>query len=116
MFADPRMTELALRRSAVEARIARRRRECAEALEELARPLRWIDRGRERWRRLSPWIRVSAVPVGLLLVRTVLGRRRGVGLILRWLPVATSLARTALAFHRPARQVHRSSQPPTFSP
>lgn len=114
MFSDPRVSELALRRAAVEERIARRRLECAEAFREAARPLQWIDRGRERWHRLSPWIRMSAVPVGLMLARTVVGHRRGVGRLVRWLPVAASLARTALTFYRPHRQSSRSPQPPVF--
>lgn len=115
MASDPQLIELSSRRAALHVRIARRRVECAEAWHEASRPLVWIDRGRERWRLSSPWLKLAVVPVGMAVVRTVLGRGRRLGQALRWLPVATSLARTALTFYRPFRQSSPSYQPPTYS-
>jgi hypothetical protein len=116
MLSDPELTRLALRRTALHARIAQRRLDCADALDQAARPLEWVDRGWQQWRRISPWLKVSAVPVGLLLSRGLLGRRHGVRRLMQWIPVAASLARAGLAFYRPRRQTSHSSPPPTFSP
>lgn len=115
MFSDPQLTELSQRRAALHARIARRRVECAGAWQEASRPLDWIDRGRERWRQSSPWLKLAVVPVGMAVARTVFGRGRRLGRALRWLPVATSLARAAFTFYRPLRQPFHSPQPPTYS-
>ena len=116
MLPDPELTRLSLRRSALHARIAQRRLDCAEALDEVSRPLEWVDRGWRQWRRVSPWLTLSAVPVGLLITRGLVGRAHGVRRILKWAPVAVSLARAGLAFYRPRHRATASPQPPTFSP
>lgn len=74
MYPAGDLTELAQRKAVLQARIAIRRLECVIAAREIARPLAQVDRGLELWRRISPLVKIFAVPAGLLLTRFIGGR------------------------------------------
>jgi hypothetical protein len=71
MYPSAELTELGQRKSALRARIAGSRLACSALAGEVARPLNWIDRGIEQWRRIPPMAKIAALPLGLLLRRAV---------------------------------------------
>jgi hypothetical protein len=73
--------------------IGRRRGECAVAIARLAQPVAWFDRILAFWRRLSPLTQFAAVPVGVIVQRTLFPRMKFLGSILRWGPLALGLLR-----------------------
>lgn len=80
-----------LRRSAAE------RRRCGADAAVVAAPLRQIDLALAQWRRLSPWLKAAAVPLGWWLVRPAarkVGRARG---LLRWTPLLFGFGRALFA-------------------
>lgn len=90
MYSDRELSRLAAHKAALRRRIARRRAECASAAAQVARPLAWVDRALALWHRLSPFTRMAAVPLGILVTRAV-GPRLGIlGKLARWGPLAFS--------------------------
>lgn len=79
MYPRGELAELAERKLMLQARIAVRRWECAEAVVELSRPIAMVDRGVDVWRRFAPYFKLFAVPAGLLLTRLLKTRRAGAG-------------------------------------
>ena len=79
MYPREELAALRQRKMVLQARIAVRRWETAEAAIELSRPLAIVDRGIDTWRRISPLIKVLAVPVGLMLARLLKARRTAAG-------------------------------------
>ena len=75
MYPHGELVELEQRKAILRARISVRRWECAIAAAELARPISYLDRAVEMWHRVSPFVKVLAIPGGLLLSR-MLRRRR----------------------------------------
>lgn len=92
MYPQPELNRLAAYKIWLRHRIVRRRAECATAAAQLARPVAWVDRVVEFWRRLSP-LTVAAVPFGLLLQRTLFPRMKIFGALLRWAPLVFNLLR-----------------------
>ena len=88
MYPQAELRILASRKAALRHRIHGRRIECAAAAATLSRPLEWIDRAHARWKKLSPVLKLAAVPLALLLRRKVAPRARILGSILRWGPLA----------------------------
>lgn len=111
MFPDGTLKDAAVCKIALRARIARRRRDSVEALTELSRPVEWIDQGLQRWRQISPWVKMTSVPLGLLVGKTVVSHGRSLGRVARWLPVAASLARAGMALYRAPRRPPTVPQP-----
>lgn len=113
MFPGEELDDLARRKALLQARIALGRFDCATAAEALVRPLALIDRGVLLWRRISPVVKLLAIPAGLFLGRRLGGRasrRRGgrlgtvlslAPLFLRGVRLFTS-ARAAMAAGRTA--------------
>jgi hypothetical protein len=75
MYPSRQLTELAARKTLLQARIAVRRWECASAAAQIARPIALIDRGIALWRRISPVIKILGIPAGIFLVQFF--KRRG---------------------------------------
>jgi hypothetical protein len=78
MFPNQELTDLAQRKALLQANIAHCRIECRAAAAELTRPLALVDRGFAIWRRISPAVKLFAIPAGLLLGR-FFGRGRLTG-------------------------------------
>jgi hypothetical protein len=77
MYPGPELARLGNRKAIVHARIAVRRWECAAAVVELSRPIAVVDRGIDAWRKISPFVKLIGLPVGLLGMRKVLRHARG---------------------------------------
>lgn len=92
----PRGELIALERRKVwlRGRIARHRWQCRQAAGSLARPLDWLDRALAQWRRISPFLKLAAVPLGLIFKRSLFPRVRIFSSLLRWAPVAFSALRS----------------------
>ena len=93
MYPADELTRLARRKAVHRRRIAQHRGACVLAATRVVQPLAWLDRMVGHWRRLSPLARLAVVPLAGLLVRTVAPRRRLLGTLLRWGPLALNLAR-----------------------
>ncbi len=98
MFPREDLTDLDRRKRLLQARIALNRLQCTAAAAELARPLAVVDRGVTLWRRVSPLVKLFAVPAGLLLGRSLggrraAGRRSRFGMLLTVLPLVWRGAR-----------------------
>jgi len=79
MYPRRELAALTDRKAIVQARIDVRRWECAEAVEELSRPIAVVDRGIAAWRKISPLVKLIGLPASLLSMRKLLrhtGRRR----------------------------------------
>ena len=69
MLADRQLEQLANRKALLQARITVRRMECMLAGVQLARPLAFVDRITEGWKRLSPLVKYVGVPLGFMAAR-----------------------------------------------
>jgi hypothetical protein len=87
------LTRLARRKAVHRRRIAQHRSACVLAATRVVQPLAWLDRMVGHWRRLSPLVRLAAVPLAGLLIRSAAPRPRLLGTLLRWGPLALNLAR-----------------------
>ena len=86
MYPDRELTRLAAYKAALRRGIALRRAQCAVAAARVAQPLEWLDRMLAIWRRLSPFVKFAALPLGFLLKRSLAPRTRVLGTLLRWGP------------------------------
>ena len=102
MYPTPELTRLAFHRNAVRRRIAVRRAQIATAMTRLAQPVEFLDRALAFWRRLSPFTKYAAVPLGFLLKRSVGPRIRLFGTLLRWGPAVIGVVRSFAAARREA--------------
>jgi hypothetical protein len=94
MYPHGELTSLAADKSALRRRIRARRSECAAAAARLAQPIAWIDRAHAGWRRLSPLVKLAAVPIGLLVGRLRIRHLRTAGAVLRWSPLVLGAVRS----------------------
>ena len=93
MYPAQELTRLAGRKAALHRVITRRRAQCGEAAAEVARPLVWLDRMMAYWRQLSPLARLTVVPLGFVVQRTLFSRRKILGSLVRWAPLAFTALR-----------------------
>jgi hypothetical protein len=93
MYPTKELSVLAARKAALRERITIRRDQCAGAAARVARPLEWMERALARWRRLSPLVKIAAIPLGILLKRKLAPRTRVFGTILRWGPAVLGAVR-----------------------
>ncbi|HMD61138.1 MAG TPA: hypothetical protein VKG78_06885 [Opitutaceae bacterium] len=87
------LTALAERKAELLYRIRMRREVCAAAAERAFRPLEILDETAARWRRLSPFAKLAAVPLGFLLARMPGRRPRALGALMRWGPLVVGAVR-----------------------
>ncbi len=93
MYPQRELRHLAFHKAALHRRIGRRRAECAAAATGVAQPLAWLDRALTFWRRLSPFTKFAAVPLGFLLKRTLSPRLKLLGSLVKWAPLVLSAVR-----------------------
>jgi hypothetical protein len=93
MYPREELTVLATRKAVLLDRIYVRREACVAAAVRVARPIELLDRGVARWRRVSPLVKLAAVPLGFLLRRTLKRRARTLGTLLRWGPIVYTAVR-----------------------
>ena len=77
MYPSGELKRLADRKVLLQARIAVRRWEMTAAAVSIARPIAFIDRMLDTLHRISPFLKLAAVPLGLLLPRIIARKREG---------------------------------------
>jgi hypothetical protein len=92
MYPHEELRRLAAHKAALRRDIAVHRAQCATAVARLAQPVEWFDRVLATWRRLAPVVQIVAVPLTLLAARTVFPRLKFLVPLLRWAPIAVSVA------------------------
>lgn len=112
MYPYGQLSEAALRKAALHARIDRRRREMVVYGREAVKPLVWVDKAWERWRHISPWVKLTAIPVSLFMGRKARVAGGTASRLIRWVPVVTGLVRTAMALRPQRQRAHTPPQPP----
>jgi hypothetical protein len=93
MYPQEELRLLASARAELCRRIHARRLACSVAASRLSRPIERLDRMLATWRRLSPALKLAAVPLALLLKRWIAPKTRILSSILRWGPVAYGAVR-----------------------
>ncbi|SRR6266540_3574067 len=94
MYPTRELTALALRKRALRQRISVTRWECVALASDVARPIALIDRAIVQWRKISPLVKIAALPLGLLFRRRLMPAKGGFFRnILRWAPMMFSAAR-----------------------
>lgn len=93
MYPRQELSILAGRKAVLLGRIGLQRELCAAAAARAARPLKLLDRGIARWRRLSPFVKFAAIPLGFLLKRSLGRRARVLGGMMRWGPIVLGAVR-----------------------
>jgi hypothetical protein len=101
MYPQRELIRLGVHKAALRRRIGRQRIACASAATQVLRPVGWLDTALTLWRRVSPLARFAAIPLGLLLKRSVSPRPRLLGALLRWGPVMLGAVRGFGACRRP---------------
>lgn len=84
MYPREELRELARRKAQLQQRIAARREQCAAAAICVTRPLVWLDQALEMWRRIPPFARLAALPLGRFLLRSFPRRPDRLRRLLRW--------------------------------
>ena len=87
MYPQQELNRLAASKAVLRRDIAVRRARCADAAARVAQPLEWVDRMLAFWRRLPPLARFAAVPLCLILQRTVFPRVKILRTLTRWSPL-----------------------------
>ena len=89
MYPAAELNALARRKAVLRARISLDRLHVVALATEVARPIDWLDRVIVQWRKISPFAKFAALPLGLLLNRrTVPGQKTGlVSRALRFVPM-----------------------------
>lgn len=94
MYPRDELSRLDAHKAALRMRIARRRVQCAEAMQGVMRPLAWLDRAVIFWRRVSPLAKLAALPLCLVAKRVLFPRAKLLGTLFRWGPIALGVARS----------------------
>lgn len=90
MYPQADLTILARRKQVLLMRIAVRRDVCVAQVKALAHPFRWIGAVQRVWNAISPWAKLAALPVGLVLVRKL---SPWLGRLVSWAPAALRVYR-----------------------
>jgi hypothetical protein len=93
MYPERELRRLAAHKAFLQREIAIRRAQCAEAAVLLSRPLEWLDRVAAFWRKFSPLIQISALPLGFLIKRAIFPRFKILSALARWGPMAYGAVR-----------------------
>ena len=95
MYPQTDLKYLEQRKSNLRGRIHARRSACAEELGRVLRPVVWGEGLWAKWKAISPIVKLTAVPVGLLLRDKLFPKSGGViGGLIRWGPLALNLFRS----------------------
>jgi hypothetical protein len=96
MYPAAELTDLQRRKALLRAKISIGRLECTTMAGDVARPLDWIDRMVQQWRKISPIAKIAAIPLGLLLKRGLLpGKKlRLMSRLVRFLPLVLAAMKT----------------------
>lgn len=98
MYPTAELESLDARKILLRQKIAASRLECVALAESASRPIALLDRVITQWRKISPIIKVAAVPLGFMLRRKLLPRKMGLfRSALRWAPAVLSAMRMARA-------------------
>jgi hypothetical protein len=87
MYPQRELNRLAARKAILRHRIGLHRAECAEAAENLAVPIEWIDRAFAFLKRMKPLAMLAAVPLGALIARSESRSLKFLASIARWAPL-----------------------------
>ncbi|MEO6569214.1 MAG: hypothetical protein ABIO94_10670 [Opitutaceae bacterium] len=93
MYPDGDLNALAAHKLALQRRIGFRRDECVELAARVAVPLEKIDHVIAQWRRISPLAKIAALPMAILVKKTLFRRSKILGPLLRWGPLAFKVLR-----------------------
>jgi hypothetical protein len=93
MYPQRELNRLAGHKVILRRNIALRREQCAEAAARLAQPMQWADRMLALWRRVAPFARLAAVPLGLFAAGKVMPKFKLLGSLLRWGPLVVGAVR-----------------------
>jgi len=95
MYPQRELALLTARKEVLRKNIALRRTQCAQNAARVAKPLAWLDRLVDLWRRIPPLAKIAALPLGLLVVkRTFFRRQKTLGPLLRWGPLVLNTLRS----------------------
>jgi hypothetical protein len=86
MYAERELKRLDEVKTRLRRRIVRRRLETIAQTEHVTKPLQWVDRAYGYWQKIGPLTKLIAAPAGMWLLRSVLGRRKSGGSLMRWIP------------------------------
>ncbi|MBI2510675.1 MAG: hypothetical protein HYV96_01735 [Opitutae bacterium] len=115
MYPAAELNAAAAQKALLRRRIALRRATIVVTADRVARPLRVADRIVAEWRRLSPLIKLAAVPLGALLGRSLHRKRRLIGQLIRWGPLLAGAWR-GFAVARKAAPAQKNSPAQRESP
>jgi hypothetical protein len=59
----------------------------------MMQPIEWLDRMLAAWRRLSPFARLAAVPLGCAIKQLLFRRSKLLGSLVSWGPLVASVIR-----------------------
>jgi len=90
MYPQADLNILAFRKQALIHRIRMRRDECEIHAREVLKPVVWAEGLYEKWRAISPLVKLVAVPAGLMATRKLMPK---VGGLLNWAPMALKIFR-----------------------
>ena len=93
MYPRQELIVLARRKALLRDRICIDRDGVAAAAARLVEPIEMVDRGVAYWRRVSPMVKLAAIPLGLLMGRVLKRRARKLSAALRWGPVVFAAVR-----------------------
>lgn len=95
MYPQVDLDILSRRKAGLVGRVRARREACAEEAVRVLRPVVWAGHAYAQWKAISPFMKIAAVPLGLLLKRKLFPRSGGVvGGLFRWAPLALNLFRS----------------------
>lgn len=75
MYPQRQLTLLAVRKSRLQQRIARRRVQCVVDTARVTKPLEWLDQALTIWRRVPLIVKRAVAPFGLLIIKRTLFKR-----------------------------------------
>ena len=94
MYPQRELIQLAAHKAVLRRDIAFHRAQCIEAAGRVVKPLEWLDRAVGFWRRLSPFTKLAAVPLGFLAKRALFPKGKILGALVRWAPMMFGVVRS----------------------
>src|SRR4051812_48178477 len=91
MYPSEELDQLARRKVILRGSIAVNRFRCVVSAKRVAAPLHWVDRGLDQWRKISPFLKFGALPLGFIFKKTVFPKSKmfgSLGTLLKFAPAA----------------------------